>query len=165
MKSESDTGNMLRFLGNIEAKVDNKGRIFFPAAFRKVLESAGEEYVVVRKDVYQPCLVVYPGSVWNAQMDHVRSRLNRWNAHHQQIFRQYVSDVERMEMDGSGRVLMPRRLLEAVGIGSVVRFIGMGDSIELWPAAAAQQPFMDQHLFVDALESLLGQDAEQSVNL
>ena len=48
----------MRFLGNIEAKVDAKGRIFLPAAFRKVMQSSGEEQVVVRKDVFQDCLVI-----------------------------------------------------------------------------------------------------------
>ena len=54
----------MRFLGNIEAKLDAKGRVFLPAAFRKVLQGAGEQGLVMRKDVFQPCLVLYPESVW-----------------------------------------------------------------------------------------------------
>ena len=69
----------MRFLGNIEAKTDSKGRAFLPAAFRKVLQAGGEERLVMRKDVFQPCLVLYPESVWNEQMDMLRQRLNRWN--------------------------------------------------------------------------------------
>ena len=84
----------MRFLGNIEAKVDAKGRVFLPAAFRKVMQSSGEEQVVVRKDVFQDCLVIYPESVWNEQVDALRSRLNRWNKQHQQIYRQFVSDIK-----------------------------------------------------------------------
>ena len=41
----------MRFLGNIEAKTDAKGRAFLPAIFRKVLQAAGEENLVLRKDV------------------------------------------------------------------------------------------------------------------
>lgn len=55
----------MRFLGTIEAKTDAKGRAFLPAAFRKMLQSAGEERMMLRKDVFQPCLVLYPESVWN----------------------------------------------------------------------------------------------------
>ncbi|MBR6015818.1 MAG: cell division/cell wall cluster transcriptional repressor MraZ, partial [Prevotella sp.] len=77
----------MRFLGNIEAKTDAKGRVFLPAVFRKVLQSSGEESLVLRKDVFQSCLVLYPESVWNEQMDTLRQRLSRWNALHQQIFR------------------------------------------------------------------------------
>jgi MraZ protein len=62
----------MRFLGNIEAKTDAKGRAFLPAVFRKTLQSAGEEQLVLRKDVFQPCLVLYPESVWNEQMDILR---------------------------------------------------------------------------------------------
>ena len=43
----------MRFLGNIEAKIDAKGRVFLPATFRKVLQAAGEESLVLRKDVFQ----------------------------------------------------------------------------------------------------------------
>ena len=50
----------MRFLGNIEAKIDAKGRIFLPSAFRKVLQVSGEDTLVLRKHVFQPCLVLYP---------------------------------------------------------------------------------------------------------
>ena len=55
----------MRFLGNVEAKTDVKGRAFLPAVFRKVLSASGEENLVLRKDVFQACLVLYPESVWN----------------------------------------------------------------------------------------------------
>lgn len=81
----------VRFIGNIEARTDAKGRVFLPAVFRKELQPVSDDGLVLRKDVFQPCLVLYPASVWNEQMDVLRSRLNRWNAAHQQIFRQFVS--------------------------------------------------------------------------
>ena len=99
----------MRFLGNIEAKADSKGRVFLPAGFRKVLQASGENQIVMRKDVFQDCLVLYPESVWNEQVDQLRSKLNRWNKQHQQIYRQFVSDVELVNLDASGRMLIPRR--------------------------------------------------------
>lgn len=93
----------MRFLGNIEAKIDAKGRAFLPATFRKILQAAGEEGLVLRKDVFQSCLVLYPESVWNEQMDAMRQRLNRWNKQQQQVFRQFVSEVELITLDGNGR--------------------------------------------------------------
>ena len=54
---------MLRFLGNIEAKADAKGREFIPATFRKQLQIASEERLIMRKDVFQDCLTLYPESV------------------------------------------------------------------------------------------------------
>ncbi len=146
----------MRFIGNIEAKIDAKGRVFFPSAFRRLLQAAGEEGLVLRKDVFQPCLVLYPESVWNAQMDELRSKLNRWNREHQQIFRQFVSDVEAVSLDGNGRFLIPRRYAEMAGISQAVKFIGMGDSIEIWNAAKTEEPFMKADEFGKALEEIMG---------
>ena len=84
----------MRFFGNIEAKIDAKGRVFLPATFRKILQGAGEKSLVLRKDVFQSCLTLFPESVWNAQLDTLRRRLSRWNAQEQLLFRQFVSDVE-----------------------------------------------------------------------
>lgn len=145
----------MRFIGNIEARTDAKGRVFLPAVFRKELQASGEDSLVLRKDVFQSCLVLYPASVWNEQMDVLRSRLNRWNATHQQIFRQFVSDAEVMSIDANGRILLPRRYLAMAGITQSVRFIGMGDTIEIWSSEALQTPFMDSAEFGAALETLM----------
>lgn len=145
----------MRFLGNIEAKTDAKGRVFLPAAFRKVLQSGGEENMVMRKDVFQPCLVLYPESVWNGQMDDLRRRLNRWNSDHQQIYRQFVSDVEIVSLDGNGRFLIPRRYLKMAAIEQNVKFIGMGDTIEIWSGEACERPFMEPEDFGKAIEEVM----------
>lgn len=150
----------MRFLGTIEAKTDAKGRVFLPAVFRKVLQSAGEERVVLRKDVFQPCLVLYPESVWNAEMDTLRQRLNRWNSAHQQVFRQFVAEAEMLTLDGNGRFLMSRRHRQMAAIEQDVRFIGMGDTIEIWATERAEQPFMEPQEFGKALEQLMASEEE-----
>ena len=85
----------MRFLGNIEAKADAKGRVFLPSVFRKTLQAAGEDRLILRKDVHEDCLVLYPETVWNEQMDEMRRRLNRWNRQQQQVFRQARGLVRR----------------------------------------------------------------------
>ena len=222
----------MRFLGNIEAKMDAKGRAFLPAVFRKILQTAssnGTAYadqslrlvlrkdvfqpclvlypesvwneqmdalrqrlnrwnkqhqqvfrqfvsevevltldgngrflvpkrylrMVLRKDVFQPCLVLYPESVWNEQMDALRQRLNRWNKQHQQVFRQYVSEVEIVTLDGNGRFLVPKRYLRMADIDQDVKFVGMGDTIEIWSNAKAEQSQMNPEEFGKALEELM----------
>ena len=52
---------MIQFLGNIEAKADAKGRVFIPATFRKQLQAASEERLVLRKDVYRGLPGALPG--------------------------------------------------------------------------------------------------------
>ena len=145
----------MRFLGNIEAKADAKGRAFLPATFRKVLQTGGEERLVLRKDVFQTCLVLYPESVRNEQMDSMRQRLNRWNKTQQQVFRQFVSDVELVSLDGNGRFLIPKRFQRMANIEQEIRFIGMGDTIEIWSNNEAEQQKMSAEDFGNALEELM----------
>ena len=150
----------MRFLGNIEAKMDAKGRAFLPAVFRKILQAGGEERLVLRKDVFQPCLVLYPESVWNEQMDALRQRLNRWNKQHQQVFRQFVSEVELLTLDGNGRFLVPKRYLRMADIDQDVKFVGMGDTIEIWSCQQAEQHHMNPEEFGEALEELMAVEEE-----
>lgn len=148
----------MRFLGNIEAKTDAKGRVFLPAVFRKQLQAASEERLVLRKDVHQQCLVLYPESVWFATQEELRQRLNKWNARHRMIFRQFVSDAEVVVPDGNGRILLPKRYLQMAGIAGEVRFIGMDDTIEIWAKERTEQPFMAPGEFSQALDELLGSE-------
>jgi MraZ protein len=145
----------MRFLGSIEAKADAKGRVFLPASFRKVLQAAGEERLGMPKDVFQSCLVLYPESVWNVQLDELRSRLSRWNKDHQRIFRQFVSDVELLTLDGNGRFLIPRRYMKMACINQAVKFIGMDDTIEIWSNDEPDVPFMNPDEFSSALEEIM----------
>lgn len=146
----------MRFVGSIEAKADSKGRVFLPAAFRKLLQAAGEEGLILRKDIFQPCLVLYPESVWNEQLNLLRARLNRWNPQHQQLFRQFVSDVEQLTLDANGRLLVPRRYLRMAGIEQDVKFIGMDDTIELWDNAGTKRPFVEAEEFARQLGDIMG---------
>ncbi|SFU51327.1 MraZ protein [Porphyromonadaceae bacterium KHP3R9] len=145
----------MQFLGNIEAKADAKGRIFVPAVFRKRLQGADEDFLVLRKDIFQDCLVLYPGSVWENEIETLRSRLNKWNREQQQVFRQFVLDAERLEMDASGRILIPKRYLVLVGIESDVRFLGVDNTIEIWAKEKLEKPLVDPTEFSARLQELM----------
>ena len=146
----------MRFLGNSEAKTDAKGRIFLPAIFRKRLQAAAEECLIMRKDIYQDCLILYPESAWNTQLNELRSHLNNWNPRHQMIFRQFVSDVEIITLDSNGRFLIPKRYLKLAKIEQDVRIIGMNDTIEIWSKEVADKPFIDPEDFGRELEAIMG---------
>ena len=120
--------------------------------------------LVLRKDVFQPCLVLYPESVWNEQMDALRQRLNRWNKQHQQVFRQFVSEVEVLTLDGNGRFLVPKRYLRMADIDQDVKFVGMGDTIEIWSCQQAEQHQMNPEEFGEALEELMAVEDEAANN-
>ncbi len=149
----------MRFIGNIEAKIDAKGRAFLPAIFRKILLAESEEHIILRKDVFQPCLVLYPESVWNEQIDTLRQRLNRWNKQHQQVFRQFVSEVEILTLDGNGRFLIPKRYLRMAGITQDIKFVGVDDTIEIWSTAKAEENQMLPEAFGAALEELMHEES------
>ncbi|MBQ3805215.1 MAG: cell division/cell wall cluster transcriptional repressor MraZ [Prevotella sp.] len=145
----------MRFLGNIEAKADAKGRVFLPSVFRKTLQAAGEDRLILRKDVHEDCLVLYPETVWNEQMDEMRRRLNRWNRQQQQVFRQFVIDAEEVSLDTNGRFLLSQRLQEKVGIDQTVRFIGVGDVIEVWAEEKARDMEQTKGDFATELEGMM----------
>ena len=146
----------MRFLGNSEAKTDAKGRVFLPAIFRKQLQTAAEECLIMRKDTYQDCLVLYPESAWNEQMNELRERLNRWDPTHHMVFRQFVSDVEIITLDANGRFLIPKRYLKMAHIEQDVRFIGMDNTIEIWAKEMADKPFMAPETFEKDLQKIMG---------
>lgn len=145
----------MRFTGTIEAKADNKGRAFFPAAFRKVLAASGDERMVLTHDAFQPCLVVYPWSVWNEQVDELRRRLSRWNATHRALLRKFVSDVELVALDGNGRILIPKRYAAMVGIQQDVVFLGMDDIVEIWAKTQLNAQNLSAEDFAAQLETVM----------
>jgi Uncharacterized protein conserved in bacteria len=146
---------MNRFLGNIDAKTDMKGRVFIPASFRKVLMSAGETRLILKKDIYQECLILYPESIWNEELSNLRSRLNKWDPEQQQLFRQFVMDAELIEPDASGRILIPKRYLQLAGITSEVRFLGMDYTMEIWAREKLEKPLLDTDAFIKAMQKHL----------
>lgn len=148
----------MNFFGNIEAKIDSKGRFFIPAQFRKLMLEHGEERIVLKKDLYQSCLTLYPESTWSEELQELKSKLNKWNPKHQLLLRQYVSDVEIISLDVSGRVLLPKRYLEMANIQNDIRLIGMDDKIEVWSTALTEQPFMDPAEFSTVLNEIMNKD-------
>jgi MraZ protein len=145
----------MRFLGNIVAKTDAKGRAFLPAVFRKVLQASGEENLVLRKDVFQSCLVLYPESVWNERLDMLKSQLRQWKPVHQQMFRQFVSEAEVVTLDGNGRFLISKRLQRVAGISQDIQFIGMDDTIEIWSPDDLQKTLRSEDEFSQQFENIM----------
>ena len=145
----------MRFLGNIEAKTDAKGRAFLPAVFRKVLQASGEENLVLRRDVFQKCLVLYPESVWNARLDLLKQQLRPWKQSHQQMFRQFVSEAEVVTLDGNGRFLISKRLQKIAEIDQDIQFIGMDDTIEIWSPRNLEQTLKTDEDFGSEFENIM----------
>ncbi|UKK48804.1 division/cell wall cluster transcriptional repressor MraZ [Prevotella sp. E9-3] len=145
----------MRFLGNVEAKTDAKGRVFLPATFRKQLQTAGEEQLVLRTDVHGKCLVLYPESAWNKRLDEITAKVSEWDEEEQMVLRAFMAEAEVLTLDSNGRFLISKRLLQAAEIDQSVRFIGMDDTIEIWASEKTEQPFMPQKEFAAKLKVIM----------
>ncbi len=145
----------MQFLGSIDARIDAKMRVFVPANFRKVLLASGQGVLILRKDIFQNCLVLYPEIVWEAEIEKLRSRLNRWDKFQQQLFRQFVVDTERLELDANGRVLIPRRCLQMIGADSDIQFLGVDNTIEVWAKGQLSESLISPDDFASEIQRIM----------
>lgn len=145
----------MRFSGTVSAKVDAKGRVFFPSSFRRQL-AAGDDELVLRKDVYQPCLVVYPRSAWDHEVDDLTRRLNRWNPAEAMLLRQFLASAEPLSIDAAGRILLNKQRLAEAAISHELVFIGVDDRVEIWSAEQATAVTAPTADFAAGLEAAMG---------
>lgn len=150
--------DMIQFLGNIDAKIDAKARVFVPAIFRKLIQASGQTSLVLRKDIFQDCLVLYPVEIWEEEVSRLRSKLSRWDKHQQQLFRQFVLDAERLDIDANGRILIPKKYLQMVGIESDVSFVGVDNTIELWAKGGIDEILMPTDSFSEEIQRLMNNE-------
>jgi MraZ protein len=147
---------MTTFVGDFPVKVDAKGRILFPAAFKKQLSEVAEDRFVVKKDLFSNCLILYPYDEWLRQVKIIRSRINPYNKTHAQFLRQFYKGTAEVSLDSNGRLSFPKRLLEMVGIEKEMTMAGQDGKIELWDTAAYQSEGLSEEDFSKLGEQLLG---------
>jgi MraZ protein len=145
---------MDNFIGNSSAKVDAKGRVFVPADFRRILQSAGDSRLILRKDIYEQCLVLYPAPVWEGELASLRARLKRYGKNARRVYRKFVQDSEALELDANGRILIPKRYLLLAGIGADVRFLGMDQTVEIWNPERLDSPELSEEDFEQFMNQL-----------
>ena len=145
----------MKFVGTIEAKVDNKGRIFLPAVFRRAIpQSEDGQSLIMRKDLFEDCLVLYTEDTWQSRLDELNSKLSVWNRRDQALKRRFSADAEWLSLDSNGRILLPKRYLSMAAIEGEVTFIGMDDTIEIW-ATAKLREHQDSNDFAAEIEKIM----------
>lgn len=136
---------MSTFLGNIEGRLDEKGRMFIPAAYRKILTEMESRRIIMRRDTDNECLIFYPEQVWNQKVSDLRQALNEWDPEDQMILMQFMSDAEMLETDNQGRVLLNKRTLEGIGVeDNNVLFVGLMDRFALWSPRGFEEKKLGQ---------------------
>lgn len=145
---------MCRFSGNIEVKVDGKGRLFVPAAFRRALE--GDSSLFLRVDTVNKCAKFYPASEWDKLNTQFVSQLNLWNQGDLRLYRQFTASVEQVDIDASGRILIQKRNLDLLEITSDALVVGVGKYFEVWNKSVFEGSLLDDDAFFAALQEKMG---------
>ena len=147
---------MYSFIGDYQAKIDPKGRFVLPSSFKKQLEGDVDGRFVIKKDIFEKCLVLYPMAEWERQVRMIRRKLNPYNRQHSQFIRNFYRGTAEVEMDASNRLLIPKRLQELVDIQLEVVIAGQDTKIEIWAKELYDAFEFDEFEFADMAESLLG---------
>lgn len=113
-------------MGNIEAKTDAKGRVFIPSPEATTIPLPKARAAQRR---IQDCAIYSVRKRFKTQ-NQLKERLNKWNAKHQDIFRQFVSDAEIMIPDGNRHPSAQNVTCKWPGIQSDVRFIGVDNTMK-----------------------------------
>ena len=155
---------MIHLIGSYECKVDAKGRLMMSSAFKKQLSPILQEGFVVKRAVFQPCLELYPMQEWNEVMLKVNS-LNRFVKKNNDFIRRFTAGVRVIELDASGRLLIPKDLCQFAGIQKQIVLSSAINIIEIWDkdnyektidAAAAD--------FATLAEEVMGNTSEDGVS-
>ncbi len=147
---------MIKFIGEYSVKVDDKGRIIFPAAFKGIMPADGDMRFVVRKDIFANCLEMYTFAEWDRQSELVRSKLNpTFNEKHAKFWRAYMHNCAIVEPDAKlGRLSIPKKLLELIGVGKEVIFSGNDHKIEIWAKENFESSMISNEEFVSIADML-----------
>ncbi len=125
--------DMVKFIGEYSGKVDDKGRIVFPSAFKSAMPPDTEMKFVIKKDIFSDCLEMYTYEEWELQSEAVKSKLNFFNRQHATFWREYMRNRAVVVPDTKlGRISVPKKLLEAIGAEKEIIFCGNDYKIEIW---------------------------------
>lgn len=129
---------MLNLLGEYDVRLDAKGRLVLPSGLKKQLADQLSKGFVINRDVFRPCLVLYPFEVWEAT-SRMLGRLNRFVEKNMDFIRRFTSGATHLELDGSGRLLLPKALMDDPKLGKELKLVGLGDRVEVWSKAGYLQ--------------------------
>ncbi len=146
---------MTSLIGEYECKVDAKGRFMFPVQLRKQLEDVFDKGFVINRNLHQKCLVLYPIQEWN-KLNKKLSKLNRLIKANDVFVRKFTGGATSADADNTGRVLLPKALVEYADIKADIKVLGSNNLIEIWDKKLYEQ-FLSQDLNIEKLaEDVLG---------
>ncbi|MGI6279350.1 MAG: division/cell wall cluster transcriptional repressor MraZ [Acutalibacteraceae bacterium] len=119
--------------GGYDHKIDKKGRVFIPSAFR---EELGENFIICKGIFGKSCLCVYPKDEWKNLVE----KIGTLPAAKSSTIKRFLYDgAFTVEFDTQGRILIPPTLREYAKLDTEVHIIGMDTNIEIWDMSTWQE--------------------------
>jgi len=147
---------MHNLIGTFECKADVKGRVMLPSVLQKQLASMLEKGFVLKRSVFQPCLELYPMEEWEKLMQNV-NKLNRFNRKNNDFVRRFTAGVKVIELDATGRLLIPKDLVAFAGIQKDLVLSSAINIIEIWDKDNYEKAIDDAaNDFADLAEEVMG---------
>ncbi|RBO52220.1 transcriptional regulator MraZ [Rhodovulum sp. BSW8] len=128
-----------RFRGESQHKVDAKGRVSIPALFRRVLEACDPDWteglrpqlVIVYGDHRRKYLECYTIEAIN-EVDDKIAALPRGSMQRRMLERMFHGQSHPTEVDNDGRLTLPQKLRDKIGLEGEAFFIASGDTFQIW---------------------------------
>ncbi|MDR1698610.1 MAG: hypothetical protein LBR75_02140 [Prevotellaceae bacterium] len=133
---------MRAFSGTYHSKLD-RGRCFFPAVLRKELPNEEKVYFKARvTENDEKYLEIYEDGDWKERVEALKSAIDyeAFDYEKEEILTDYLASAEIIEMEmnsptnptNNGRMLIPKKLLEAIGVKSEVTIVGSYGMLQIW---------------------------------
>ncbi|RKR85465.1 division/cell wall cluster transcriptional repressor MraZ [Mucilaginibacter gracilis] len=146
---------MSHFLGEFDCKLDTKGRMMIPVGLKKQLPEAEKEGLVINRG-FEKHLTIYTRKEWDAIVEDM-SKLNQYEKKTREFIRYFTRGASELTLDGAGRVLLPKNLLEYAGIDTDVVLSCQFNKIEVWAKAAYDLQLDDEpENFANLAEEVMG---------
>ncbi|MDA9037298.1 division/cell wall cluster transcriptional repressor MraZ [Flavobacteriaceae bacterium] len=155
---------MQHLIGTYECKADAKGRILMPIVIKKQMASLATGGFVLKRAVFNPCLELYPMQEWMQLMEKVNA-LNRFNKKNNDFIRRFTAGVKTVEMDVSGRLLIPKDLIKHAQIGKEIVISSAVNILEIWDKSLYEKAIDEAALDFGALaEEVMGDKNDDTIS-
>ncbi len=116
---------------------------------------------VIKRSVFQPCLELYPMEEWNLLMEKM-NRKNRFKKKNNDFIRRFSAGVKPVEIDATGRLLIPKNLIAVAGITKEVVLSSAINIIEIWDKDSYEKVLDDTaENFAELAEEVMGEDGDE----
>ena len=116
---------------------------------------------VIKRSVFQPCLELYPMDEWNLLMEKMNKK-NRFRKKNNDFIRRFSAGVKPLEIDGTGRLLIPKNLVSIAGISKEVVLSSAINIIEIWDKESYEKVIDETaENFAELAEEVMGDDGDE----